>query len=344
MSEAERRLRVAWIGCGIHATDNLLPYLRNTRAHLTAVCDVDPRRAEHAARVFGASDFTIDYRTLLQRDDLDAVMLAVGPRQHYEIAVAALESGLHVFAEKPPAATAAETRDLVARAEASSRKFMTGFMKRYATVNLMTHRIIRDPSFGKPLSLVAQYMTAPFYFEDTMGFLLHHCVHYADLVRHLMGDVREVQVRKTMLAPTRLNLHVNLTFDSGALGFLQMGTIQSRGNPVEWLQIMSEGHRVEVDNVHRLIYYRPNGQKWPLGEAALDPAGDALTWEPNFTAAINQDHKGYANELMHFVDSVLADEDPQPGPGDSLSAMMLLEAIAESAESGEVVDLAHLAY
>ena len=337
MTNSDKRLRVAWVGCGNHATDNLLPYLRHTRANLVATCDVDKERAARAAQCFGAQRVYSDYRTLLAHEEIDALMVAVGPQLHFDISMAALEAQRHVFVEKPPSATVAQAVELAQKAEETGLQVMTGFMKRFATVNLMAREVVTSEGFGRPLSLVSQYMTAPGYFNDRTGFLHHHCVHYADLVQHLLGDVTEVQTRQLAFGATQLLYHINLQFASGALGFLQMGTIQSRGNPVEWLQIMSDGHRVEVNNVNRITYYRPNDQKWPYTAANLDFNSDALTWEPNLTVAINQDHKGYANELMHFVECVLTDQAPRPGPLESVKAMRLLKAIAESADAGETV-------
>jgi myo-inositol 2-dehydrogenase/D-chiro-inositol 1-dehydrogenase len=333
------RLRVAWIGCGNHATDNLLPYLRLTRTELIATCDIDKARAEATARTYGATRAYQNYEELLQSEELDALMIAVGPKQHYEITLAALEKGLHVFVEKPPAATAAQAEEIAQVATDKKLHVMVGFMKRFATANLMMQRLISSPEFGKPLSLVCQYMTAPGYFNDCTGFLHHHCVHYADLVRHLMGDIDEVHTRQVALGPTVVLYQINLQFASGALGFLQMGTIQSRGNPVEWIQVMSDGHRVVVDNVTRITHYRPNEQKWPHDAAILNHRSDAVTWEPNLTVAHNQDHKGYANELLHFVDSILNGDAPEPGAQQGAEALRVLEAIGQSAAAGEPISL-----
>lgn len=336
---SETRLRIAWVGCGNHATDNLLPYLRLTKTELVATCDIDKARAESASHTFGAKRVYGDYQALLKHEELDALMVAVGPRQHYDITVAALEAGLHVFVEKPPAATASQVEEIALIAAKKQRHVMAGFMKRFATANLMAYRLLASSEFGKPLSLVCQYMTAPGYFDDRMGFLHHHCIHYADLVQHLMGDVIGVQTRQVELGPTRVLYQINLEFASGALGFLQMGTNQSRGNPVEWIQVMSDGHRLVVDNVTRITHFRPTEQKWPLEAAVLNPETDAITWEPNLTVAMNQDHKGYANELIYFVNTILEGQAPEPGPKQSIRALRLLEAIALSADSKELVSL-----
>ena len=68
-------------------------------------------------RVVGVCTGRKNWRAFLERDDIDAVAIAVPPRAQYEIAKAAITKGLHVFAEKPLAANLAQARELFALAK-----------------------------------------------------------------------------------------------------------------------------------------------------------------------------------------------------------------------------------
>lgn len=68
-------------------------------------------------RVVGVCTRRTDWRMFLERNDLDAIAIAVPPRAQYEIANAAMTKGLHVFAEKPLAANLAQARELLALAK-----------------------------------------------------------------------------------------------------------------------------------------------------------------------------------------------------------------------------------
>ena len=70
---------------------------------------------------------------------------------------------------------------------------------------------------------------------------------------------------------------------------------------MEWWQVMGDHKRVEVRNVHEVRYYRAPPFKAGDELAGLDPAQDALIWEPNHTAAANEDHKGYHALLASFL-------------------------------------------
>jgi hypothetical protein len=103
---AEGALRIGWIGCGTHAAEMLLPHLARLDTKLVALCDTDEARVAKIAGSYGvpAQDCHADARALLARKDIDAIGMAIGPRAHLELGVAALARGLPVFMEKPPGA------------------------------------------------------------------------------------------------------------------------------------------------------------------------------------------------------------------------------------------------
>jgi len=338
-------LRIGWIGCGTHASEMLLPHLVRHEAVLAALCDTDAARLARVARGYGvpAANCTTDARALLARDDIDAVGMAIGPAAHVELGMAALARGLPVFMEKPPGADAAQARRLAEAAARARKPLVLGFMKRYSTANRIAINLVRKPEFGAPASFLGEYMTAPTYFAkdpDYTGFYLHHCVHYMDLVPHLMGKPVALNARRHELAPGKLLLHVDFRFAGGALATLVMGTHQSRATPMEWWQVMGDHRRVEVRNVHEVRYFRAPEFKAGKAEATLDDAADTLVWEPNLTVAANEDHKGYHALLGDFLALAKGETRAAPGIADGVAAMALLDAMIASAASGKPVALA----
>ncbi len=327
-------LRIGWIGCGTHANEMLLPQITRHDVRLAALCDTDEARLGATAQRYGVAeaDRLRDWKALLARDDIDAVAIAAGPAAHHEIGIAALQRGLPVFAEKPPAATAREAEELAAAARAAGKPCILGFMKRYSTANRIAGNIVRGDRFGLPASFLGEYMTAPTYFAkdvDYTGFYLHHCVHYFDLVPWLMGEVTGLGVRSHELAPGKLLLHVDFRFASGGIGTLVMGTHQSRGTPMEWWQVMADHQRVEVRNLHEVRHYRAPPFKVSRPDATLDDAVDTLVWEPNFTVAANEDHKGYHALLGDFVAAARGQSVDAPDAEAGARAMRLLERMIE---------------
>jgi myo-inositol 2-dehydrogenase/D-chiro-inositol 1-dehydrogenase len=325
-------LRIAWIGCGTHAGDMLLPQLVRHEARLTAICDIDAARLARIGLRYGIAekDRHRDWRDVLARDDIDAIGMAVGPAGHVEIGAAAIARGLPLFMEKPPAPSASAARALADKAAKARARVVTGFMKRYSTANRVAINALRAESFGAPASFLGQYMTAPTYFikdPDYRGFYLHHCIHYLDLVPHLMGEVAEIMARRHEIAPGKLLLHIDFRFRSGGLGTLVMGTHQSRGTPMEWWQVMGDHVRLEVRNVHEVRLFRNPPFKADRPDATLADGVDTLIWEPNLTAAANEDHKGYSAILADFLAICRGEKRDAPNLEDGARAMELLDQV-----------------
>lgn len=321
-------LKIGWIGCGIHATQMLLPQLVRHDVEIAALCDIDAARLAVAGRQFGVDKLTTSAEELIATPGLDAVGMAVGPDQHLAFGLAALERGLPVFMEKPPSGTAAGARQLFEASEKSGKPLLVGFMKRYSVGNKIAKNILASGRFGDVLGLTGYYMTAPGYFEgnvDYTGFLLHHCVHYMDLVSHLVSPVVGMNARKVEKTPGRILFHVGFDFECGAIGTIAMGTAQSRGTPVERIEIMGDHQRIEVEDVVEVRWNRNPPFKVADPEATLLDAEDTLTWKPNFTAAANEDYKGYHALLADVVPALKGETTAAPTIADGLVAMQRLE-------------------
>lgn len=323
-------LKIGWIGCGVHATQMLLPQLMRFDVEIAALCDIDGARLAAAGRQFGVTRLTTDAAELIATPGLDAVGMAVGPDQHLVFGKAALERGLPVFMEKPPSGSAAGARELAAASERAGKPLLVGFMKRYSTGNKIAHNILKSGRFGPVLGLTGYYMTAPGYFVgnvDYTGFLLHHCVHYMDLVSHLVSPVTKITARKVEKTPGRILFHVAFDFACGAIGTIAMGTIQSRGTPVERIELMGDHQRLEIEDVVEVRWHRDPPFKSADPAATLDGAVDSLTWKPNFTAAANEDFKGYHALLADVVPALAGATTPAPTIHDGVVAMERLETM-----------------
>ena len=114
-------IRIGWIGCGTHASEMLLPQLVRLPVRVAAVCDTDPVRLTTIGDRYGVPARYADAGALLSHEGLDAIGMAVGPAAHARFGAAALERGLAVFMEKPPAATASGAEKLAVTARRMDR-------------------------------------------------------------------------------------------------------------------------------------------------------------------------------------------------------------------------------
>src|SRR5918994_6932066 len=125
------RLRAGVIGCGAIAQMMHLPYLRelNDRFELSALCDVDGGTLEQVADHYGVAARHQNVDGLLA-EPLDVVLI-LSSGDHTEPVISALESGRHVFVEKPLAYTLEETDQILESARRAGRVLMVGMMKQY---------------------------------------------------------------------------------------------------------------------------------------------------------------------------------------------------------------------
>lgn len=117
-------LKVAVLGFWhVHAKD----YARQAQEHpgtdLVAVWDDDPELGQAGADQFGVP-YTNDLGTLLERTDLDGVIITTGTDVHRDVMVAAAAAGKHIFTEKLLAPTVAEANEIVAAADNAGVKLV----------------------------------------------------------------------------------------------------------------------------------------------------------------------------------------------------------------------------
>ena len=101
-------------------------------AELTAACSIVPEELDFAKSELGVTDVYSDYRTMLKEADIDAVCVVTTSTEHCWQIEAALDSGKHVFSEKPLGVSVEQCKQAEAAVERHpDLTFMLGFMRRY---------------------------------------------------------------------------------------------------------------------------------------------------------------------------------------------------------------------
>jgi predicted dehydrogenase len=165
---AAPRLRVAMIGHAFmgraHAQAwRTAPHFFPLPLHpvLAVVVGRDEGRARAAAEDLGAEEWSIDWREVIARDDIDLVDICTPGDQHAEIAIAALRAGKHVLCEKPLARSvpeAVEMADAAAIAAESGVFAMCGFSYRRTPALALAKRFIEEGRLGPIRHVRAQYL------------------------------------------------------------------------------------------------------------------------------------------------------------------------------------------
>lgn len=116
-----------------------------------AVCDVDALHAQEAAKTFNleSKDIYKDYRELLRRKDIDAVVIGTPDHWHAQICIDAMKAGKDVFCEKPLTLTIDEGKKIVATWRSKKRIFQTGSQQRSDGRFRYACELVRNGRLGK---------------------------------------------------------------------------------------------------------------------------------------------------------------------------------------------------
>jgi predicted dehydrogenase len=151
---SNRRVRIGLVGCGGMGTADLRDMLRNG-AQLVALCDVDDAQAA-TAKDFASREFsqtpdlvTRDFRRVLDRTDIDAVVVATPDHWHALVTVAACNAGKDVYVEKPLSLSIGEGRVMVDVARRKNRVVQMGTQQRSAPHFTDAVEYVKSGKLGK---------------------------------------------------------------------------------------------------------------------------------------------------------------------------------------------------
>lgn len=321
-----------------------------------------------AAGQYGWAESATDWRAVLDRDDIDVVDVCVPGHLHAEVAIAALEAGKHVIAEKPLANTMAEAEKMVATARAARERgvhSMVGFNYRRVPALALAQRLVADGRLGDVRQVRVSYLqdwladdAAPMTWRlrrelagsGALGDLASHAV---DQVRFLLGqEVTAVNATTHTFVPQRTGADgpEEVTVDDAA-----WGTLRTDGGAVVSLEVTrmatarknalgievygSDGAlRFDLESLNHLDVCLDGADSFTRRlvteqqDPYIDgwwPPGHVLGWDATFT-----------NQAADFLTALAAGREPTPSFEDGLAVQRVLAAIeASSARGGSCVEV-----
>ena len=308
--EFDRVLRVGIVGVGSHAYRNLLPAMTFLPVSLRAVCDIDLARAQRTAAQYGVTACYADAAEMYQHEHLDAVFLSVSPQQHPALACQALDAGLHVWMEKPPAMRVAEVEEMLRHR--GDRVVVVGFKKAFMPAAEKALEVFAQGEYGTLQSLLAEYPVsvpadgaAVLRDGAYVNWLANGC-HPLSFMLAIGGSVSAVTTHRGRLEGGVCVLE----FSSGAIGNLHLA--EGGRLPLERYVCYGQSCQLVVDNCFRVTLQR--GIPFSYGHTTnYAPEGfesGAIVWEPQNTLATLENRllftQGIYQEMRYFCDCVLA--------------------------------------
>jgi predicted dehydrogenase len=306
---------------------------RTERACLAAVADTDRTRAERLAEETSA-EVSSDWKSLIARKDIDAIVVATPTRYHADITIAALESGKHVLCEKPLGRNVVEARRMFDAAHSSARILKTGFNYRHMGHVRKAKELIEAGALGPLHFLRCRYGHGgrPGYEKEWCtdaelsggGVLLEQGIHIFDLVRYLLGEPSE------LLAQTQRFYWSFPVVEDNGFCLLRTRTGQVAQLHVSWTQWINT---FELELFGRDGYLRLQGRDGHYGPQRLiwgkRKPDHTRPAEELFEFAVPDD--SWTREWHEFQTAVEEVKEPLGSASDGLRAQQLVEAAYQSA-------------
>lgn len=198
-----RQITVGIIGCGRICNGAHVPALKNIDGiKVKYACDLIAEKAETVKEKLGAEIACTDYRTVLADKQVDCVFVLTPNFAHYEITMAALKAGKHVFCEKPITVNYALSREMCEEADKQGKILNIGVCNRYHKSVELLEKLNREGKFGKIYHVYCSYrkyrcipgLGGAFTTKSQSGggVLIDWGVHFFDLIYYILGGAKTI--------------------------------------------------------------------------------------------------------------------------------------------------------
>ncbi len=326
---APAAVRVGVIGCGSIATAVHLRVLRRLGGvRVTALADPLPEARERARRLAPGAAAVAEADELLDRDDVDAVVVTAPSGLHAPIALATLETERHLYLEKPIAATVEQGRQVAAAAHEEGVVAAIGFNWRFQPLVARARELVRAGAIGdvRAVSTVfCEPSAMPAWKRSRAeggGVLLDLGSHHFDLVRWLLGaEVARVDATVRSEATEHDSASVRLVLDDGRVA---SSFFSFRAGKVDTLELVGERGVLRVDRYARTLTLR--GARAGVTTPAL------AAWRAR--ARLRPSEPSWAYLLAAFVEAVRGRKVELPTLDDGLRSLEIVAAAERAAEAG----------
>jgi len=328
-------LRLAVLTCGTIVTNGHLPAfsaLGRETVDVVAFTSRSRSSAERAAAQWGSGAVVDDWRDVVGREDVDAVLVCSPNALHAEMSVAASEAGKHVLVEKPIAVSLAEADAMVDAATSAGVVLMAAHNLRFAAPYAAAAAAVRDGRIGAVVVGVRvafghagpqAWATDAGWFRDRSlsggGALIDLGIHVADLLRAVTGDeVDEVSALVHRPAPDAVEEagQVIFTLRGGGVGSLH----------ASWMARPGPDHQLVVHGTEGSVTIE-------RGQAVVRPADGSPKQVVDAPAGLG----------LHasFLGACRGEAAPAVTGLDGRAALAIIDAAYRSAAEGRQVAVAH---
>lgn len=332
--------RLAVIGLGYWGPNLVRNFRSLSNCAVTVLCDRDERALAAMRLLYPGIETTTDVAGVFADGRVDAVAIATPVSTHYPLAKRALESGKHVFVEKPLTADLAEARELAELAARARRILMVDHTFLYTPAVAFIKRMVETGEVGDVL-----------YFDSVrinLGLFQHDANVVTDLAPHDLAIMTHVVPSRPITVQAVGIDHVGNGFEDMAyitVGFEEKVVAHFH---VNWLSPVKV-RRILVGGSKKMLIYDDlsDDEKIKVYDKGVDLAAgeDGSKVQPLYRLGdLHVPHLGKREALQtaasHFLECIATGREPLTGARNALTVVELLCAAQQSlARNGELVRL-----
>jgi len=336
----------------LHARD--IDDLENTE--LVAICDTNSAWADKYTQRYSVPAFS-DYKRMLAKVDLDAVLIATPHYDHPPIASQAFARGIHVLTEKPIAVHAKPAQEMLAAYEEALKKhpnlvFAAMFQQRTYGYWLKIKSLIDEGEIGKLVRatwiITDWYRTQSYYDNggwratwkgEGGGVLLNQCPHNLDIFQWFVGMPKRVAGFATIGKYHNIEVEDEVTayleYENGMVGHLITSTAESPGT--NRLEIIGENGKLIFED-NELTFNRNHHSMFEHIQTSID----GFTPVENSMDKVPYQHHGQPGHKLiieNFANAILNGEALFAPAVEGINSLTLGNAIMLSSFQGHPVEL-----
>ena len=283
-------IRLGVIGAGNFAKSVLLPRLAKLGGvSLVGLATATGRTAKAVGEQIGFEFCSTDYRELLQREDINTILIATRHDTHAAMAAEAIRAGKTVFVEKPLAIDEAQLNEVVAAVEQSGGRILVGFNRRFSSLSAEMKQFF-DGAGALAITYRVNAGEIPkeswIQQDEGGGRVIGEVCHFIDLLQFLTSaEPTEVFAYRSAAGADTLSIVIK--FSDGSIGNINYFSTGDRGLPKERVEVFGGGRSAVLDDFRQLEMWRDGKRKT--------------------SKRMSQD-KGFDQELAAFVAAVRSGE------------------------------------
>lgn len=320
-------------------------------AHLAGVTDIVRDKAHAFGEQFNCNVFD-SASALINSPEIEIVCICTPSGTHLEPALLAIDAGRHCIIEKPLEVTVSRCRTIIDAAKKKNVLVAGIFPMRFLDINMEVRKAVESGRFGKMImgDVYVKWFRSQTYYDQVKwrgdpeisggGAVMNQAIHSVDLLRWMMGEVKEVSAFSAMLGHHDLDVEdtavATLRFENGALGVIEASTAVFPGS-YKRMEILGTGGSViteeetivkwefsEESDLDNEIRLRFSGEE-TVGGGVTDPKAIKDT--------------GHIRQISDMVEALETGRPPVIDAEEAAKAVEIIEAIYKSARTGMTVSL-----